>query len=780
MLDLRGGRGYWLLMVLWLGVLSSTGYAQAPEKARQIYSIVSQSFEPNRGQAAPAIDFISHGLGYTVLLSPNEADLQLMTTTVKAPSPAPTRTVRMRLLQANPHAPAKALGLQTGKSNYFVGSNPRSWQTDIPHYARVEYRDVYPGVDVAYYGNHQQLEYDFVLTPQADARKIVFAIEGADRIQIDQAGDLVVTVGSAQMRQMRPVVYQNLPSGKRRIEARYVDRGRHRIGVELSAYDNRRPLVIDPVLIFSTYFGGNGDDSGSSIKLDAARNTYFCGKTGSTNFPGIPFPGTPVLDGSGTAAYVVKLNSSGTVIFSTYISGTSDKAVCGGVAVDSNKNVYLVGLTAAADFPTKNPIQPTYHGSGDSFVLELNSSANALVYSTYLGGSALDYPHGIEVDGQANAYVTGSTASLDFPTLNAEQPTYGGGGIDAFAAKIASGGSALVYSTYIGGSGYDYDNGIAIDRSGNLYAFGDTGSINFPVKNAFQSVSGGETDGWVSKLDPTGSLIYATYIGGSGGDIVRGAKVDKAGNLHLTGSTASLNFPILNAIQSNYGGGLSDAWAASLNSSGSALIYSTYIGGTGDDEAWDIALDRLGNVYIAGLTSSTDFPTVNPIQSSNAGGYDAFVTKINATGTALVFSTYLGGGGTDFARQLAVDPLAKAYLTGTTSSTNFPTARPLQSTFGGGPEDAFITVIGTCDITLTPPEARFGPNGGKGTISVTTTQECGWKATSNRSWITITAGKSGHGPGSISYSIAPYSQGQQSYGSITVADQTFKIHRTKH
>jgi hypothetical protein len=773
-------RSYSLLLVF-LCVASTVGHSQLLQPARQTYATLPQSFEPNRGLADWHVDFISRGAGYEFLLTPTAADLQLSAPSARCQGPIREGHVRMKLLGANPHAHAVGRDPQVGKSNYLIGSNPRSWRTDIPHYGRVEYRNVYPGITVAYYGNNQQLEYDFVLRPGADPGRIALVFEGADRIHVDPTGDLVLAVGSTEIRQKKPVMYQDLPGGRKRIEGRYVDHGQNRIGFEVARHDTRKPLIIDPVLTFSTYFGGNGDDSGRSLKLDAAGNMYIAGKTGSTNFPGVPLSGAPPLNGSGTAAYVAKISAAGKLIFSTYISGTNDRAIGGAVAVDSMHNVYLAGATEATDFPTKNAIQSSYHGNFDGFVLELNSSGNALVYSTYLGGSGLDLVHNIEVDTHANAYITGSTESLDFPTANAAQPAYGGGGVDAFAAKISAGGTTLAYSTYIGGTGWDWDNGMAIDRSGYLYAVGDTSSTDFPVKNAFQSQNAGGTDGWVTKLDPTGStFIYSTYIGGSLGDTVRGAKVDKAGNLHLTGTTSSLNFPVYNPIQPSYGGGSNDTWVAGFNPSGSALLYSTYLGGTGDDEGWDIALDAPGNVYIAGFTSSTDFPTVNPIQSSNAGGYDTFLTKINATGSAIVFSTYVGGGQNDTAQQLAVDVADRAYLTGNTSSTNFPTVQPLQSTFGGAPEDAFVSVIATCDFTLSPTGQTFGSGGGQGTITITTTPECGWYAKSNRSWIVITSAKSGVGSGSVSYSVGAYTPGQTLNGIITIGTQQFLVHRKKH
>ena len=763
-------------VVLALSLASTLGHAQSQEHLRQAVMAQAQSFEPNRGQAGSGADFISHGPGYTLSLSPQEADLQLIAPT-SAHSQGKTTTIQMKWLGANKHASAEGSELQTGRSNYLIGNDPSSWRTDVPHYGRVQYHDVYPGIGVAYYGNHQKLEYDFVLAPNADPRRILLAIEGADRIRVDENGELVLTEGSVEVRQRKPIVYQDTAAGRKTIEGRYINRGHNRVGFEVSKYDRSKALVIDPVLVFSTYFGGNGDDQGLSIKLDAAGNIYFCGTTGSTNFPGTPMPGTPSgqpLNGTGTAAFAAKISSTGTLIYSTYVGGTNDQAFGAGIAIDGNGNLYLVGNTGAADFPTVNPIQATYGGAHDAFILELNSNGNGLIYSTYLGGSALDYAERVEVDSNANAYVVGSTGSLNFPLVNAEQPTYGGGG-DAFAAKISAGGSALIYSTYIGGSATDFANGLAIDSSGDLFAFGDTGSTDFPVLNAFQSVSGGGDEGWLTELNPTGSVVFSTYIGGSGADAVRGAKIDSSGNIYLTGNTSSTNFPILNAIQPNYGGGTSDAWVAKLNSSGSALIYSTYLGGSASDGGSDIAFDAADNVYVVGYTASTNFPTVNPIQNALAGSTNAFLTKINSTESALVFSTYLGGSGTDRGSQVAVDSAGRAYLVGTASSPNFPTVNSVQGVFGGGPEDAFVATIATCNFALTPPNTTFASTGGPGSVAITTTPECSWTATSNSPWITISSAASGQGSGSISYNVAPNTQGNQLNGSITIGTQTFSI-----
>ena len=754
-------------------LLVTLASAQAP--ALKNLARMPQSFEPNRGQAEPSVDFVSHGPGYTLSLIANSANLQLV-----APAAAgQTAALRVRLVGSDPGARSRGVDRQAGTSNYFLGNVSKLWLTDIPQYGRVEYQGVYPGIDLAYYGNNERLEYDFILGPHADPGRIRLAVEGADRVSIDSAGDLVLTVGSAEIRERKPVVYQESRNGRRVVEGRYVAREGNQVGFELGSYDPDKPVVIDPVLVFSTFFGGTGSDQGIGVAVDSTGSTYLCGGIAGT-LPGTTI-GTPGTSTSTTAAYFVKISPSGAHISSTFIGGASDQAVATGIALDVNGNVYLAGNTSSASFPTVNAIQKNYGGSNDVFVLELNNAGNTLIYSTYLGGSAWDAAGGITVDSSGNALVSGSTVSRNFPVLNATQSTLAGTE-NAFAAKIAPGGSSLIYSTYFGGTGSDFDGGAAVDKFGDLIFFGETLSPNFPVLNALQpnfcgwspgrSVSTGH--GWVAMLSPAGVPIFSTFICGSAAeDSVRGAVADAAGNVIITGATASSTFPVLNAIQSRFGGGSTDAFLAKLNPAGT-LVFSTYLGGSGNDVGRGVTLDQLGNFYVTGSTSSSNFPTVSATQTTLGGADDAFLTKINAAESAIVFSTYIGGSGEDYGYGLTVDGFANAYVAGSTASANFPTASPLQPAYGGGSDDAFIAMISTCGFTFSS-STPFGIAGGGGTVSITTTPECGWSATSNSVWITITSSPTtGAGPGSVSYSVAANS-GAMRQGSLTIGGQTVSI-----
>src|SRR5208283_4844758 len=514
-----------------------------------------------------------------------------------------------------------------GKINYLIGNDPAKWRTNISTYAKVKYQGVYPGVDLVCHSNQGQLEYDFVVAPSMDPKAIRLKFRGAGELRVDRKGDLLLGSGIKEVRFEKPMVYQELAGKKKPVEGSYLLASADQIGFRLGDYDHSQPLVIDPVLSYSTYLGGDAAE-GYAIAVDTAGDAYVTGSAGFTNFP------------------------------------------------------------------TANGLQPALGGPNatNAFITKFNSHGSALVYSTYLGGSNLDTGYGIAVDTAGNAYVTGVTSSANFPTVNALQATLAGSE-NAFITKINASGSALIYSTYLGGSGYDAGMGIAVDASGNAYVAGNTGSIDFPTANALQPTSGGGEDAFVAKINASGSaLVYSTYLGGSALENGEAIAVDTAGNAYVTGQTSSTNFPTANALQSTSGGGYYNAFVTKINASGSALVYSTYLGGSGSDGGSGIAVDASGNVYVTGNTSSTNFPTVNALQSTLTGSYVAFVTKCNATGSALIYSTYLGGSGGDQGNGIAVDASGNAYVTGITSSFDFPTANALQSAYAGT-YDAFVSKI---------------------------------------------------------------------------------------
>jgi hypothetical protein len=597
-------------------------------QARRVYDALPLAFEAGERQAGVDATFVARVKGATTVVTPRGA--------VFAPANADgtDRGPALRMTLAGANATSRLTGVDglPGTVNYFLGDDPTKWRTNVPTFARVRDEQVYPGIDLIYYGTRQQLEYDFVVAPGADPGVIAMTFEGARDLAIDAGGDLVARLDGREVRQHKPRIYQRQAAGTKEIGGGYVLAG-DRVGFRVGRYDASLPLVIDPVLVLS---------------------------------------------------------------YSTFLGGTSfDDALA--IAVDADGNTYLTGLVQSPNFPAVNPIQATYAGSVDVFVSKLNPSGSALVYSTFLGGSGLEEGLAIAVDAAGDAFVAGVTLSSNFPTVNPFQAA-SGGSYDVFVAKLNPTGSALVYSSYLGGSGADGSgNGtqavaLTIDSAGNAYVAGGTSSSNFPTVNALQPAlasSGFGFDAFLTKINPAGSaLVYSTYLGGSGNDVAKGVAVDSFGNAYVTGSTLSTNFPTVHPIQATFGGGTGsgffsiaggDVFVTKINATGSAVFYSTYLGGSGDDVGNAIAIDSSGAAYVTGDTTSSDFPTASPIQAASGGAHDAFVLKINPAGSALVYSTYLGGSFSDRANAIAVDPGGNVHVVGITYSTDFPSASPIQA-----------------------------------------------------------------------------------------------------
>ncbi len=708
----------------------------APQKPLVEYASLPLSFVPNVGQTDPRVKFLARGKGYTLFLTSDEAVLELEPGTslsTRNSAVAHTRSVlRMHLSGMVPNPQFSGVEQLPGETNYFQGSDPRQWHAHIPAYREARYGGVYPGIDLAYYGNQGQLEYDFVVKPDGDPAKIHLRIEGSQAITIDDAGGLLLRVSDGYVRFARPQAYQEKSGRRSAVAAGYV-RGRNGdIGFTLGRYDRREPLIIDPVLSYSTYLGGTGVDAAYGLAVDSSGNAYIAGTTGSANFP--TTLALQTTNAGGGDVFVSKLNPSGTaLVYSTYLGGSgADQATS--LVLNSSGNVYVAGNTSSSNFPTTSAaFQTTYGGSGDAFVAELSPDGSSLVYSSYLGGSAQDSAQALAVDSSGSAYLTGSTQSSDFPVLNALQVGNDGCTVvntvltcssDAFVAKVDPKGANLVYSTYLGGSSADYGQAIVVDTAGNAYLAGYTYSKDFPVQNAFQTAIGGGIDAFLTALSADGSaLIFSTYLGGSGQDRAFGLAMDASGAIFLTGDTQSKDFPTgANAFQSeNAGSG--DAFVCKFAPRTSQLLYSTFLGGTNVDQGTAITLDPAGDAFVTGLTESSDFPTVDPLQkllgSSGAGACgtgvcsDAFVAELRPSGQ-VVYSTYLGGNGADLGQAIAVDSSGVAYVAGSTSSTNFPAvAGAAQGTLAvaGSNSDAFIAKVSGANaaaLAITPQQLNFG------------------------------------------------------------------------
>jgi hypothetical protein len=685
------------------------------------YGQLPLSFEVNRGQTAAPVNYLARGSGYTLFLSATQATLGLTQQSAPKGGPSVEDVLRLGLLGADPAAAVVGLDQLPGVSNYFIGNDPSKWLTNVPNYAKVEYQNVYPGVNLVYYGNQGQLEYDFVLAPGANAGTIRLSVQGAQRVRLDAQGDLVLHTAGGDVAEHAPVVYQTIGGKRQSVAGRFVLEGNGQVGFQVGAYDHRAPLVIDPVLVYSTYLGGSGDNHGFGIAVDGSGDAYITGQTSSTNFPTTP-GAFQTTSGGGYYVFVSKLNASGTaLVYSTYLGGTgTDSGNLTGIAVDSAGDAYVTGSTTAINFPTTQGAVQTSLGqsTGAAFVTKLNATGSGLVYSTYLHGTGPNpyyfgpsatstYATSIAVDGAGNAYVTGYTIDPSLPTTpNAFQPGDSESGFNlptAFVTKLNASGSALVYSTYLGGGTGDTAYGIAVDSAGDAYVTGATESADFPTTTgAFQPTNTSGTYlgndsglGFVTEFNPSGTaLVYSTYLGGySGvGDSGQAIAVDATGSAYVTGYAGDPDFPITpGAFQTT---DANSAFVTKLNPSGSALVYSTFLGGN-VTLGRAIAVDTSGNAYVTGSITSMSFPTKNALQGYG-GNVDAFVSELNASGSALLFSTFLGGSGGDIGYGIALDSADNIYVTGDTNSTNFPaTAGAYQTAYGGSGStyDAFVARI---------------------------------------------------------------------------------------
>jgi hypothetical protein len=654
------------------------------------------TFEVNRGQFEPSVRYLARGLRYSVALGTDGATLTF------APPNGPSKQVELRLRGAatvEPHAQE----LQQGRINYLVGRDASRWKTGIETFGRVAYSSVLPGVEWLFYGTaDSRLEYDLVLQPHVDVASAALVFEGVERLQITERGGLELVLGADRIEQSPPVAYQLGPRGEREpVEARFRLLAEGGVGFDVGDYDRERALVIDPAVTYSTYFGGSGFEEGRAVAVDAQGSVFLAGSTSLGLFP-IVDALQPAYGGGSSDAFVCKLSPDGSgIVYATFIGG-GDADVASGIAVDAVGGVYVAGYTLSSDFPLVAPLQATPGGASDAFLLKINPSGSALVYSTYLGGSSDDYAQGVAVTATGSARLVGTTHSSNFPTSAAFQSSFAGDS-DAFVTAVNVGGSALTFSTLLGGTGTEVGSGVALDSSDAVYITGATSSSNMPVSSPLQAGTAGNFDGFVAKFSTTGSVAYSTYLGGSGRDEATGIAVDSAGAALIAGHTLSTNFPGTGTGFQSQKAGSTDAFVAKVAAGGGSLSGASYLGGGGDDRALAIVVDTKGATVIAGSTASTNFPLVEPNQHTLGGGTDAFVAKLSTT-SVLTYSTYFGGSSTDRAFGLGRDTAGGIAVVGSTTSTNFPTQGALYPTRVGS-QDAFVIRI----PNVTAPAPAAGP-----------------------------------------------------------------------
>jgi hypothetical protein len=707
--------------------------ARRPAMLDAAFGKLPLSFEANRGQLDARVRFMARGPGYALFLTPTEAVLDLRARSGGG-------VVRMSLAGANRSPAIAGIEPLPGRSNYYrtghtgvdaarqrgphglLEEGRSSRYENVPSYARVRYAGVYPGVDLVYYGNQRQLEYDLVVAPGADPDVIHLAFDGVDRMTVSPEGELVLGVAGGEIRQHKPILYQDVDGVRRSVDGGYVLSASQQAAFTVGPYDRSQPLILDPVLSYGTYLGGSNPDSAAAIAVDATGSVYVTGQTQSADFP---LSNGPIVGGP-YALFVTKLNAAGTALeYSTYLDTADNFYNIGkGIQVDAAGNAYVTGEFGPFD---------------RVLVMRLDGSG-VVKYSIILGNlNTTNAGHAIAIDGAGNAYVTGEAGPGFDVTPGAYQTTYHGSTSNAFVTKVntngASDATSLVYSTYLGGNGSDEGNAIAIDGSGNAYVTGQTNFSNFPVTpGAFQPTSGGGVfDAFLSKLSADGStLLYSTFFGGSFDDLGYAIAVDNSGYAYIAGYEESSGLPTTpgafqpqwNLGNCDVNGGVtpcSDGFVAKFNPSASgaaSLVYSTYLGGTGPDNATALAIDSAGHAYVTGSTGSADFPTLNPLAGYNYPG--GFITELNAAGSALLFSTYY----TEAPAALALDGSGNLYVAGATySTTGIATPGAFQATNHGN-QDAFVAKFSGFPIVPTPPtittqpQSQTIPKGQTATLSV--------------------------------------------------------------
>ncbi len=760
-------------------------------------------FVANQGQFDSRVLFSTDSLGSRVFLTREGATFAIGAGDKRS-------ALRMSVAGVSPNARWEGERELDSISNYLRGADRRNWVVGARQFGAVRAKDVRPGVDMVYYATGKELEYDVVLHHGARPEDLRFRFDGADRINVSSAGDLVIKTGAGEMIQHKPGVWQESARGRTRILAQYRLESKTVVSIRLGKYDRQRDLTVDPVVAFSTYLGGQADDSANAVALDAAGNIYVAGYTTSTDFPTSVGSYRVALKGT-SDAFVTKLNRTGTaILYSTLIGGSSGDGAQG-IGVDSSGNAYIFGNTSSSDFPTTAGSLAPSQVSAKMFVTKLNGSGTGLIYSTYLGGSAggfnADFAVAIAVDTSGAAYLTGYSYG-GFPVTPGAfesqyhfSPAPGPGGADVFVAKLSTAGDRLLYGTYLGGFGHDQSTSIAIDSNGQAYVTGSTTSSDFPTTaGAFQTANRAPNDlsgtSFVTCLNAQGTaLTYSTYFGGSSGSNAGGIALDGNRNAYIVGETSATDFPVTAGSYLTSLPNRGHGFLSKLNPSGSALIYSTLLGGSGYDGIGTVAVDNSGSVAVTGITTSVDFPlTVGALTATpprlTGSGSAFFLTKFSPSGDALVYSTFLGSRPLSRSYSsiygVALDSAGNPVIVGNTLSASFPTStgslQPLNPdrsnylTAGSG----FVTQLDLgsstiCSLSLSASSIVIPRAGSSGTISVTAPAGCPWEAdatavpNNNNLLITLGLPHSGIGSGSFTYTVTANSaHASTAFGALAI------------
>lgn len=699
-----------------------------------------QYFEANRGQTDPSVKFFTRAGGYNLYLTPTESVM----VTPAGPSAKPG-VVRMKLKGANPSPTVQGLEAQPGYSNYLIGADSSQWRTGVKHYGKVKLNGVYPGIDMVYRFNKGNVEYDFIVAPGAKPWRIILGFEGAKDLRLDAKGNLLLRTATGEVTYKAPYLYQTLGSKRVPVKGRFVLAANNHVRFEVGNYIESKELVIDPELSYSSFLGGTVEDRGYAVVVDATGNAYVTGSAISTDFPGVGGH-YQALHGGGMDAFITKVNPTGTaIVWSTFYGGASDDVGLG-IGIDDTLKVYITGYTTGA-VPAAAALTNGALGGTDGFVAAFAATGNALVYSRQFGGPQVDIGNGIAVDGAGNAYVTGVTGSIainSFPTtaLSAQPNAVAGAQTDAFVIKLNSVG-AQVYGSYLGGTGADKGNAIAIDATGKAYIAGQAGDAFVSATEyatVFKNTVTGANDAFIAIMDATGAnFVYKTYVGGSGIDEATGIAVDSVNDIYITGYTFSADFPDGGVAFPTIGqttiGTAPDAFVFKLKpfqigGGHNDGVYARYLGGSGDDRATAIVVDDAFNAYVTGITYSGDFTMVSPIAGGGTlvGAPEAFVTQVGPTGGVLGFSTYLGGTTMTGGQGIALDTSKNIFVTGWTNSTapTFPIVAGSFQVANAGTFDAFISKFGSavpppsaCVITNVNPASGFTLGGTTVTITGT-------------------------------------------------------------